>query len=557
MVEKRSIFSSLTDDDEERILRAAIPEHTVPAKPSQSIDAEQRHSHPKEGDSPSPSDLERQQHDVWAISCDCMLLSDPVHLPSSPILPSSIPPLPSSALAEGGEPPSTSNHTTTTSPPTTTTTDRANDPDINPLFSLRGQLERGEIKEAHVIEAREGSVIISSGDEAAARIGHRVLHRQRPHGEEPGRIRELEEMEVDKARKVGASKRDLEGVNGAGRKEDDDAPLPVKSVTSNGKGKGKAREPSLESIGVGGGMSPVEEDPADGPQTGTSSSTPSTTAYFESNRHPNDSAFSSPCYESPSRGGPPPLRSATSSPTPTPTSALSSSPTSLHHPTFPPPSLTFSNSSSPGESHHSLPGSTGGILGGSSIRRSQTAEGSRTIFGIPASPSPSTSSAIRSNSFPKSQRTRSTPSTSAHHPSFSESSPSNLMNMNEPSFFSPLAGPSSPSPSTMDDVEISIAAQAEVIRKERQTKRLEQEKAREKETGGGEKASAPMAKRRSTRLGSGDAGSVGGPAGVGAGVLVGNLIGQDHANYVLMYNMLTGIRIAVSSLFELGLVWGG
>jgi 1-phosphatidylinositol-4-phosphate 5-kinase len=30
------------------------------------------------------------------------------------------------------------------------------------------------------------------------------------------------------------------------------------------------------------------------------------------------------------------------------------------------------------------------------------------------------------------------------------------------------------------------------------------------------------------------------------GALVGNLIGEDHANYVLMYNMLTGIRIGVS-----------
>ena len=30
-------------------------------------------------------------------------------------------------------------------------------------------------------------------------------------------------------------------------------------------------------------------------------------------------------------------------------------------------------------------------------------------------------------------------------------------------------------------------------------------------------------------------------------VLVGNLIGEDHVNYVLMYNMLTGIRIAVST----------
>ncbi|KAG1722665.1 hypothetical protein EDB19DRAFT_1766862 [Suillus lakei] len=27
--------------------------------------------------------------------------------------------------------------------------------------------------------------------------------------------------------------------------------------------------------------------------------------------------------------------------------------------------------------------------------------------------------------------------------------------------------------------------------------------------------------------------------------LVGNLIGEDHANYVLMYNTLTGIRIAM------------
>lgn len=31
-------------------------------------------------------------------------------------------------------------------------------------------------------------------------------------------------------------------------------------------------------------------------------------------------------------------------------------------------------------------------------------------------------------------------------------------------------------------------------------------------------------------------------------VLVGNLIGEDHVNYVLMYNMLTGIRIGVSQL---------
>ena len=33
--------------------------------------------------------------------------------------------------------------------------------------------------------------------------------------------------------------------------------------------------------------------------------------------------------------------------------------------------------------------------------------------------------------------------------------------------------------------------------------------------------------------------------GDGEGPLVGNLIGEDHVNYVLMYNMLTGIRIGV------------
>lgn len=33
-------------------------------------------------------------------------------------------------------------------------------------------------------------------------------------------------------------------------------------------------------------------------------------------------------------------------------------------------------------------------------------------------------------------------------------------------------------------------------------------------------------------------------------VLVGNLIGEDHVNYVLMYNMLTGIRIAVSKSYD-------
>ena len=38
--------------------------------------------------------------------------------------------------------------------------------------------------------------------------------------------------------------------------------------------------------------------------------------------------------------------------------------------------------------------------------------------------------------------------------------------------------------------------------------------------------------------------------------LVGNLIGEDHVNYVLMYNMLTGIRIGVRFTFTMvNMVW--
>lgn len=104
---------------------------------------------------------------------------------------------------------------------------------------------------------------------------------------------------------------------------------------------------------------------------------------------------------------------------------------------------------------------------------------------------------------------------------------------------SPLDPLQPDSTTNVDEVESSIQAQEEVIRRERQTKRLEKAKEREREEGEGG-GSLPMLKRRSTRAGSAS------ETGPGAGVLVGNLIGQDHANYVLMYNMLTGIRIAVS-----------
>jgi len=68
-----------------------------------------------------------------------------------------------------------------------------------------------------------------------------------------------------------------------------------------------------------------------------------------------------------------------------------------------------------------------------------------------------------------------------------------------------------------DELEEDIQIQAEQIRRERKRKQAE------------EVAAAEVA-----------------PQGRDEYPLVGNLIGEDHANYVLMYNMLTGIRIAVS-----------
>lgn len=208
--------------------------------------------------------------------------------------------------------------------------------------------------------------------------------------------------------------------------------------------------------------------------------------------------------------------------------------------------------------------------------------------------------------------------------------------------FSPSSAPVRSTSMQLDDVETSIAAQAEAIRRQRQEKRAEAdreaakaEREREREVReppasssgrenggglgvGGLAGPGALLKRRSTRTGSGSSqqeqilrpgtatgaaagkakevdpaaamaasSSAGGageglagnsedaapvptplggrlaraagvqeedlhPGGAGAaGVLVGNLIGQDHANYVLMYNMLTGIRIGVRSSFAL------
>jgi hypothetical protein len=105
----------------------------------------------------------------------------------------------------------------------------------------------------------------------------------------------------------------------------------------------------------------------------------------------------------------------------------------------------------------------------------------------------------------------------------------------------------------LDEVESSIAAQAELIRKARLQKAKEKEKEKEEATKPMESGGGAQIKRRTTRRGSGS----GAKSDFGEGVLVGKLIGQDHSNYVLMYNMLTGIRIGVRTFSSLVLVHKG
>ena len=76
-----------------------------------------------------------------------------------------------------------------------------------------------------------------------------------------------------------------------------------------------------------------------------------------------------------------------------------------------------------------------------------------------------------------------------------------------------------------DDIEDDIQLHAEQIRRERKRKA---------------EAEAALTRKTSTQRGSW------GAKEDDNWPLVGNLIGEDHANYVLMYNMLTGIRIVVS-----------
>ena len=80
------------------------------------------------------------------------------------------------------------------------------------------------------------------------------------------------------------------------------------------------------------------------------------------------------------------------------------------------------------------------------------------------------------------------------------------------------------------ELDPDILMQADQIRRERQAKRRQQE----------EREAEIVALKKETSKDDNK-------------VAVGNLIGEDHVNYVLMYNMLTGIRIGVSN-FLIGMI---
>ncbi|KAJ7220006.1 1-phosphatidylinositol-4-phosphate 5-kinase [Mycena pura] len=83
-----------------------------------------------------------------------------------------------------------------------------------------------------------------------------------------------------------------------------------------------------------------------------------------------------------------------------------------------------------------------------------------------------------------------------------------------------------------EDLEGELASDiqlhAEQIRRERQSKRAKQQQEAEAALTRNERAPARHSSNNDNM------------------VLVGNIIGEDHVNYVLMYNMLTGIRVGVS-----------
>lgn len=109
------------------------------------------------------------------------------------------------------------------------------------------------------------------------------------------------------------------------------------------------------------------------------------------------------------------------------------------------------------------------------------------------------------------------------------------------------------------ELDEDMKKQAEQIRRERKRRDLEaQEAERIKEESSGKRESKGKEKGHA-RSGSVGAKSTGGRSTGGKSLdewkpIVGNVVGEGHVNYILMYNMLTGIRVAVSlfTLFVLG-----
>jgi 1-phosphatidylinositol-4-phosphate 5-kinase len=105
------------------------------------------------------------------------------------------------------------------------------------------------------------------------------------------------------------------------------------------------------------------------------------------------------------------------------------------------------------------------------------------------------------------------------------------------------------------ELDEDMKKQAEQIRRER--KRRDEEAAEEERlkgeyAGGGKRESKGKEKAYGhSRSGSAGGKSTGGKSTGGKSIdewkpVVGNIVGEGHVNYILMYNMLTGIRVAVS-----------
>lgn len=193
----------------------------------------------------------------------------------------------------------------------------------------------------------------------------------------------------------------------------------------------------------------------------------------------------------------------------------------------------------------------------------------------PAHLHPSSALLVPPSSFARRNITGSPPVPAAGSSSFDiPDSPSKMSkSFSSPSGrWSPMPSPTSAQPpSTLvpgidgSKLDSDIITQAETIRRERLARRAKKAQLDEEtsaasrpsidvQSAHGEHASAgPGPQTARTRMGSftQQARQQSKQVVEDTKVLVGNLVGEDHVNYILMYNMLTGIRIAVRAKFLL------